>query len=90
MQENWKTMEHEEDGDTNCGWCTWNNPQRVDIETRNSLDLEIRGQGYTNQTIVFYRSARILIRVLENCCHSNSSDKLSANADGKKTLKGVK
>ena len=21
-----KTMEHENDGDANCGWCTWNNP----------------------------------------------------------------
>ena len=27
-------MEHEGDGDTNCGWCTWNNPQRVDKGTR--------------------------------------------------------
>ena len=24
-----KTMEHEGDGDTNCIWCTWNNPQRL-------------------------------------------------------------
>ena len=24
-----KTMEHEGDGDTNCNWCTWNNPQRI-------------------------------------------------------------
>ena len=22
-------MEHEGDGDTNCNWCTWNNPQRI-------------------------------------------------------------
>ena len=21
-----KTMEHEGDSDTNCNWCTWNNP----------------------------------------------------------------
>ena len=27
-------MEHESDGDTNCNWCTWNNPQRIDIRTR--------------------------------------------------------
>ena len=25
-----KTMEHEGDSDTNCNWCTWNNPQRID------------------------------------------------------------
>ena len=22
-------MEHESDGDTSCGWDTWNNPQRI-------------------------------------------------------------
>ena len=22
-------MEHESNGDTNCNWCTWNNPQRI-------------------------------------------------------------
>ena len=25
-------MEHERDGDSNCTCCTWNNPERVDIE----------------------------------------------------------
>ena len=24
-----KTMEHEGDGDTNCNWCTLNNPQKI-------------------------------------------------------------
>ena len=23
-----KSMEHESDSDTNCSWCTWNNPRR--------------------------------------------------------------
>ena len=23
------TMEHEGDGDTNCIWCTWNNPPKL-------------------------------------------------------------
>ena len=26
-------MEHENDGDVNCYWCFWNNPQRIDIGT---------------------------------------------------------
>ena len=34
-------MEHEGDSDTNCNWCTWNNPQRTDKEIRR---LKIRGQ----------------------------------------------
>ena len=25
-------MEHESDGDTNCNWCTWNNPQKIGKE----------------------------------------------------------
>ena len=28
-REHQKTMEYEGDGDTNCGWCTWDNPQRI-------------------------------------------------------------
>ena len=24
-----KTLEHHSDGDTNGGWCTWSNPQRI-------------------------------------------------------------
>ena len=24
-----RNMEHEGDGNTNCNWCTWNNPQRI-------------------------------------------------------------
>ena len=23
-------MEHDGDSDTNCNWCTWNNPERID------------------------------------------------------------
>ena len=50
-------------------------------------ELEIRGQVVTIQ-ITALRSARILRRVLETCCHSNSSENPSANA-GVRTLKGV-
>ena len=53
-------------------------------------DLEINGQVETIQTTVLLRSARILSWTLEEtCCHSNTSEKLLANADVKKTLKGV-
>ena len=41
-------------------------------------DLEIRGQVETIQTTALLRSARIPRRVLETCCHSDSSGKLSA------------
>ena len=42
-------------------------------------DLEIRGQVETTQTTTLLRTARILRRVLETYCHSDSSGKPSAN-----------
>ena len=43
-------------------------------------DLEIRGQVETIQTLAILGSARILRRVLETCCHSDSrKKKTSAN-----------
>ena len=46
-------------------------------------DLEVGGRVETIQTTALLRTARILRRVLETCCHSNSSEKLSANTDVK-------
>ena len=60
-------MEHEGNSDTNSNWCTWNNPQRIGKKTGTTA----------------LRSARILGRVEETCCHSNSSEKPSANANVK-------
>ena len=56
-------MEHDGDGDTNCNWCTRNNPRRIGKRLE---DLEIRGHVETIQTTLL-RSARILRRVLETC-----------------------
>ena len=63
-------MEHESDGDTNC-----NKESIQGLE-----DLEIRGRVETIQATALLRLARILRRVPETCCLSNSSEKLSANA----------
>ena len=49
-------------------------------------DLEIRGRVKTIQTTVILRLTRILRKVLEtwgDCCHSNFSERPSANADVK-------
>ena len=43
-------------------------------------DLDTRGQIKTIQTSALLRSARILKRVLETCCHSNSREEPPANA----------
>ena len=44
-------------------------------------DLEAGEWVETIQSTALLRTARILRRVLETCCHSNSSERLSANAD---------
>ena len=53
-------------------------------------DLEIKGRVEAIQTAELLKSARILRRVLEtwgDLQSINSSERLSANAEGKKTLK---
>ena len=51
-------------------------------------DFEIGGRVETIQMTALLRTARILRRVLETCCHSNSSEKPSAYTDVKNS-KGV-
>ena len=46
-------------------------------------DLEVGGRVETIQMTALSRTARILRRVLDNWCHSNSSEKSSANSDVK-------
>ena len=46
-------------------------------------DLEVGGRVETIQTTALLRTARILRGVLETCCHSDSNEKPSANADVK-------
>ena len=46
-------------------------------------DLDVGGRVETIQTTALLRTARILRRVLETCCHSDPSEKPSANADVK-------
>ena len=44
-------------------------------------DLEVSRWVKTIQTTALLRTPRILRRVQETCCHSNSSERPSANAD---------
>ena len=46
-------------------------------------DLEVGGRVETIQTTALLRRARILRKVLEICCRSNSSERPSALADVK-------
>ena len=46
-------------------------------------DLEVGGWVETILTTALFRTVRILRRVLETCCHSDSSEKQSANTDVK-------
>ena len=46
-------------------------------------DVEITGRVETIQATTLLRSARILRRVLETCCHLNPRERSSTNADVK-------
>ena len=76
-----KVTAHISDVDTNCNWCTRNNPQTFG---KVAGELEIGGRAETIKTTAVLRSARILSRVLETCRHSDSSERPSANSTVKK------
>ena len=74
------TVEYESDVYTNYKWCSWYSHEGLIIGLE---DLEIIGRMETIQTTTLLRLARILRRVLEICCLSDSSKKPSVNADEK-------
>ena len=53
------------------------------VSVKGLEDLEIKGRVETIRTTTLLTTARILRRVLETCCHSNFSERPSANADVK-------
>ena len=78
-------MEHKSDGDINNNLCTWNGPKHL---KRGLEEMEIRGRAETIQITPMLRSARILKKVPETCCYSDSSERPSADA-GEKNSKRV-
>ena len=55
-----KDMEHECEGDTNCNWCTWNDPQKC---LKGLEELEIGELTENIQAKALLRSTRIPKRV---------------------------
>ena len=55
-------MGHDGDGDANCRWCIWNNPQRTGkTKTGRTGNRQVE----TFQTAELLKSARIIRRALE-------------------------
>ena len=79
-----KTVEYESDGYNNCCWYSRQKTGRK----IGGLENEKTSEEHPNYCIIAI--GQILIRVLEtweDCCHSNSSEKPSANAGVKKIEK---
>ena len=73
-----KTIEHEGDGNTNCNWCTWNNPQRIGKGTWTLGNKRTRGNHPDNSIIkIIWEESE---RLEETCCHWSFIEKLSAYA----------
>ena len=78
-----KTGEHENEDFTNCNWCSWYSHQRLRKVVE---DVEITGRVETVQLQHFWDRPEYWEeswRLGKTCCHSNSSGKPPANADGK-------
>ena len=67
-------------------WIVWNSTIfiKMDLALSNLQRYAIKPKQTTNQAIPFLRSLRILRRVLETCCHSDSMERPQALAGVKK------
>ena len=72
-----KTVEHESDNYTNCDWCFWYSHQRT-IKGTGGLGSKRMSGGHPNYYIIENSQ-----NIEETCCHSNSNERSSANADMK-------
>ena len=79
-----KSMEHQNDGDTNCSCCTWNGPQRIEEEIR--TEHQRKNQDHSNYNIVEigqkYPEESWSLGDL-NVSHSDSSGRPPTNAGEK-------
>ena len=73
-----KNMEHERDGNTNCKWLAWNDPQKL------CKGVRYVGKGRMSQDHLNY-SMKEFWRPEETCCLWDSSKKPSSNAGVKGT-----
>ena len=82
-----KAMEHEGDGDINFNLCTWNDPQKFSKRSRGVRNQRTSWDN-PNYSIVEARSDYWEESWWPgvNCCHSNTSNRPSANADVKNVL----
>ena len=73
-----KYMKHEGDYDTKSCLCTWNNPQKIGESTGRLGNKRTSGdtQEYLQKSWRFD----------ETCCHLNSNEKASANAETKNKI----
>ena len=67
-----KNMEYESDGDTNCCWCTWDNPQKIGKGTGRLGNKRTR-RDHPNYSIVKIgqnteKSLGVLRRLEETSC----------------------
>ena len=75
-------MEYEGDSDTNYDWCTWNNSEGISKGTGRLGNRRTRGDHLDYNIVKIGQNTEKSPRD-ETSCHSNSNEKLSANACGK-------
>ena len=86
MLGNWKTVEHESDGDITCNWFSWYSHQNIGTRTGRLGNKRTNGHHPNCSNIKIgsntEKNLEDLRRLEKTCCHTNFSEKLSANAGG--------
>ena len=83
-----KAVEHESDDNTNCDWCSWYSHPR--ISTRTGRLVKKQDEWRPPKLLHYWdrpENWEESWRLDGTCCHSNSSEKPSANAGGKNSQK---
>ena len=83
-----KKLEHKSDNYTNCNWCSWYSRRRINKGTGELGNKRTSGD-YLNYYIIenCQNTEKKSWRLYETCCHSNFSERPSANADVKNSQK---
>ena len=77
-----EAIEHVGDGDTNCSWCTWNDPKRIGKGT-GGLGNQKKSRYHPDNDISKIGQNTNSWKSKETCCHSNPREKSPADVGAK-------
>ena len=83
-----KLVEHEQDNDNNCSWCTWNGSQMLGKGSGTNKNQRKNWEHSDNSILVIGQNTPESWRSKEPFCYSVSKERLPANIGVKKLARG--